>query len=169
MKRRGFLQSLAGLVGLVAAPTIQAKQKELLPPVNVSDAATKTSKPYFSHLTIDDFGAKDTKCLPASSLCPDGYVTKRYVDLMTTGINYKPPAALFPNEAIVGDAFLFEPKTYRTYPLDRETITRLEGSYIYTESGWRHLIGIARTEDIAWSEIVSGPTSVKGYGITNHS
>lgn len=160
MKRRGFLQTLAGLAGLTVAPIVPAKQKELLPPVNVRDAVTKVS-PFpgpFGHLTIDDFGAKNTKCLSVDSLCQNGYVTKSYIDRMVTGIDWKPPAALFPSEALVGDAFLFEPKTYRTLPLDRITIERLEGCYIYSESGWRQLLGLARTDSFNHNS----PTKIDG-------
>lgn len=161
MKRRGFLQSLAGLIGLASAPSIPAKQKPTIvnaepgiyvngkkvePPINVSDATTKTSESNFSHLTIKDFGAWNTKCLSVDSLTPDGHLTKRYIDRMITGINWLPSDGLFPTKAMVGDAFNFEPKTYRTYPLDQLTISRLEGGYIFNGVTWQHFIGMVRTD-----------------------
>lgn len=149
MKRRGFLQSLVGFVGVGLAPTIPAKEQKPLPPINVSECTTKTAEPKFSHLTIDHFGAKDTTTIPQSTLCTkSGDVTKSYIDHMVTGVTWLSPADWFPQEAIHGHAFYFTPDTYHGYQLDQKTIDRLEGYYIFTDTGWCQFIGLSRTEDL---------------------
>lgn len=152
MKRRGFLQSLAGLISLAAAPSITAKQKSTIvnaepgvyinskkvePPINVSDATTKTSEPNFSHLTVDHFGASNTKSL-----------TRIPGPAFFTGMTWYPPSEYFPDVAEEGDAFYFTPKTYLGYTLDQKTKDRLECCYIYTTNGWRPIIGISKTDNL---------------------
>ena len=168
MKRRGFLQSLAGLVGVAVAPTLPAKTKSTIvnakpgvyingkkvePPINAGPATIKTSATDFGWLTIDDFGAKDTINLGLENV----KLIRSDVDSLILGTNWKAPASLFPNEATFGDAFFFQPRTYRTYPLDQATIGRLEGCYIYTETGWKQFLGLAKTEDIDWDQINQKP------------
>lgn len=151
MKRRSFIQSLVGLVGLAVGPTVTAKQKRTIVnpepgvyvngkkvslPINVSDATTKTSTPDFSHLTIDDFGAADTKSL-----------TKTPKPAFFTGMRWYPPGEYFPDTAEEGDAFYFTPKTYLGYEIDEKTKDALECCYIYTTNGWCPFIGVSKTED----------------------
>ena len=138
MKRRGFLQSLAGFVGLAVAPTLPAKQKELSPPINVSECVTKTTiySDSFDHLTVDHFGAANTKSL-ARVPGPAFF----------TGMTWYPPSEYFPDVAEEVDSFYFTPKTYLGYPLDEKTKDRLECCYIFTTNGWRPILGISKTEN----------------------
>lgn len=122
MKRRGFLQSLVGFVGVALAPVIPAKEKELLPPINVSECTTKTSAPNFSHLTIDHFGAANTKSLESENSIP--------------GMTWYPSSEYFPPEATTGDAFYFQPNQYHGYQLDDQTKYRLEGGYVFVNDKW---------------------------------
>lgn len=139
MKRRGFLQSLAGLIGLVAAPSIPAKQKPTIinaePGVYINGKKITLGK--FDHLTIDHFGASNTKSL-----------TKIPGPAFFTGMTWYPPAEYFPDAAEEGDAFYFNPKTYLGYTLDQKTKDRLECCYIYTTNGWRPIIGISKTYNL---------------------
>lgn len=162
MKRRGFLQSLVGFVGVALAPAIPAKEKAKI--VNAKPGIYETGivdncfSSQFDYLTIDHFGAKDTLKLSETTLCTKaGDVTKSYIDHMVTGITWISPADWFPQEAIEGHAFYFTPKTYLGYQLDQETIGRLECCYIFTDTGWRPFIGLSRTEDINWDHINQMP------------
>ncbi len=151
MKRRSFLQSLAGLVGLAIAPNVPAKQKPTIVnpepgvyingkkvglPINVSDAVTKTTATDFSHLTIDHFGAANTKSL-----------TRIPGPTFFTGMTWYPPSEYFPDTAEEGDAFYFTPKTYLGYEIDEKTKDALECCYIYTANGWCPFMGVSKTED----------------------
>ncbi len=127
MKRRSFLQSLAGFVGLAVAPTLPAKTKELPTPINISDF---TPKPYFGsrmfdHLTIDHFGASDTKTLSQLDK----------LDLYT-GLTWYSSAEYFPPIANKGDAFYFDPKQYHGYTLDEKAKRRLDGGYVFNGTKW---------------------------------
>lgn len=138
MKRRGFLQSLAGFVGLAVAPTLPAKQKPTivnLPPQIIETGIIENEHvSIFDYLTIDHFGAKDTVDVTPK----DNVVTKTYIDTVTVGqMEFHSPNWFFPKNAVPGYTFLFNPETYRTYPLDDVTKNRLHGLYIYTNTnGW---------------------------------
>jgi hypothetical protein len=138
MKRRGFLQSLAGFVGLAVAPTLPAKQKPTIinPEPGIYVDGKKVTLGKFDHLTVDHFGAANTKSL-ARVPGPAFF----------TGMTWYPPSDYFPDVAEEGDAFYFTPKTYLGYPLDEKTKDRLECCYIFTTNGWRPILGISKTEN----------------------
>jgi len=144
MKRRGFLQALAGFVGFAITPTISAKEKQLPIPINLGSI---TPKPYIEFnreyiniwekpLTIDHFGASNTKSL-----------TKTPKPAFFTGMRWYPPGEYFPDTAEEGDAFYFTPKTYHGYEIDEKTKDALECCYIYTANGWCPFIGVSKTQD----------------------
>lgn len=139
MKRRSFLQSLAGFVGFAITSVVSAKEKQLLTPI---DLGPITPKPYiearpFDYLTIDDFGAANTKSL-----------TRIPGPAFFTGMTWYPPAEYFPDAAEEGDAFYFTPKTYLGYEIDEKTKYALECCYIYTPNGWCPFMGVSKTEDL---------------------
>lgn len=123
MKRRGFLQSLAGLIGVSIAPNVISK------PINKrgeTSVIQYIDELPFYKLSIDNFGAKDT-----IDLYPN--ISTSHLE---SGMYFYEQSNLFPKEAHIGYVFYFNPETYRTYPLDDKTKDYLHGSYIYTKSGW---------------------------------
>lgn len=125
MKRRGFLQSLAGFVGLAIAPTLPAKTKPTivnLPPQIIETGIVDNSFNQFDHLTIDHFGAGNTKSLESKDYIP--------------GMTWYSSSEYFPPEATTGDAFYFQPNQYHGYQLDDKTKNRLTGAYVFVNDKW---------------------------------
>ncbi len=126
MKRRGFLQSLAGLIGIAVTPVAIAKQKPTivnLPPQIIETGIIENEHvSNFDYLTIDHFGAANTKSLKSENSIP--------------GMTWYYSPEYFPPEANTGDAFYFQPNQYHGYQLDDQTKYRLTGGYVFVNDKW---------------------------------
>jgi hypothetical protein len=141
MKRRSFLQAIAGFMGAAIVPNTTAKALEkikvsgmygYLPCDKSIISKKKYDKLFISILTIDDFGAKETKLLKHSGLSS-----------VIRHLTWHEPSDIFPNVAEEGYAFYFTPKTYQGLPLDENTISRLEGCYIFNGYKWGQLLPLS--------------------------
>ena len=124
MKRRSFLQTLAGFISVSIAPNIPAKE---IYPRGQTPVLQHIDESPFHLLTIDNFGAKDTLDITDYN---------HNDDMLFDDISWVTATDWFPKEAKKGHVFYFDPTHYNGVILPEEIRYGLTGSYIYIDSHW---------------------------------